>query len=46
MPTVEADVSFGLGKFNLTEGEVRQRVSKALDDVGMSPYKQVGLYIM
>ncbi|OAY33335.1 ABC transporter I family member 10 isoform X1 [Manihot esculenta] len=40
MPTVEADVSFGLGKFNLTEGEVRQRVSKALDDVGMSPYKQ------
>nr|AIU41659.1 ABC transporter family protein [Hevea brasiliensis] len=40
MPTVEADVAFGLGKFILTEDEVRQRVSKALDDVGMSTYMQ------
>ncbi|KAM3702663.1 hypothetical protein ACB098_04G041300 [Castanea mollissima] len=40
MPTVEADVAFGLGKFNLTCGEVRSRVSKALDAVGMSDYIQ------
>ncbi|XP_048233280.1 ABC transporter I family member 10 isoform X1 [Ricinus communis] len=40
MPTVEADVSFGLGKFNLTEDEVRHRVSKALDAVGMATYMQ------
>ncbi|KDP42565.1 hypothetical protein JCGZ_24339 [Jatropha curcas] len=40
MPTVEADVSFGLGKFNLSVDDVRQRVSKALDDVGMSAYMQ------
>uniref|UniRef100_A0A2P2M2E2 ABC transporter family protein n=1 Tax=Rhizophora mucronata TaxID=61149 RepID=A0A2P2M2E2_RHIMU len=38
MPTVEADVSFGLGKFNLSEDEVRNRVSKSLEAVGMSPY--------
>lgn len=38
MPTVEADVAFGLGKFNLTDDEVRSRVSKALDAVGMSNY--------
>lgn len=42
MPTVEADVSFGLGKFNLTDDEVRQRVSVALDAVDMSAYTQVG----
>lgn len=42
MPTVEADVAFGLGKFNLTYDEVRSRVSKALDAVGMSEYMQVG----
>ncbi|KAL4632576.1 hypothetical protein ACB092_04G061500 [Castanea dentata] len=40
MPTVEADVAFGLGKLNLTCGEVRSRVSKALDAVGMSDYIQ------
>ncbi|KAJ4842587.1 ABC transporter I member 10 [Turnera subulata] len=40
MPTVEADVAFGLGKFNLKEDEVRCRVSKALDSVGMSAYMQ------
>ncbi|PON81991.1 Phosphonate C-P lyase system [Trema orientale] len=40
MPTVEADVAFGLGKFNLTHGEVKLRVSKALDAVGMLSYQQ------
>lgn len=40
MPTVEADVAFGLGKFNLTNDEVKSRVSKALDAVGMSNYMQ------
>ncbi|KAF6170508.1 hypothetical protein GIB67_031916 [Kingdonia uniflora] len=40
MPTVEADVAFGLGKFNLTEVEVRSRVAKALEAVGMSDYLQ------
>jgi energy-coupling factor transporter ATP-binding protein EcfA2 len=41
MPTVEADVAFGLGKFNLTNDEVRSRVSRALDAVGMSNYLKV-----
>lgn len=41
MPTVESDVAFGLGKFNLSEDEVRSRVVKALDAVGMSSYIQV-----
>eukprot|EP00262_Sarcandra_glabra_P002323 TRINITY_DN1259_c0_g1_i4.p1 TRINITY_DN1259_c0_g1~~TRINITY_DN1259_c0_g1_i4.p1 ORF type:complete len:169 (+),score=30.75 TRINITY_DN1259_c0_g1_i4:185-691(+) len=40
MPTVEADVAFGLGKFNLTPDEVRSRVAKALDAVGMLEYFQ------
>ncbi|XP_031263331.1 ABC transporter I family member 10-like [Pistacia vera] len=40
MPTVEADVAFGLGKFNLTPDEVRSRVSKSLEAVGMSKYMQ------
>ncbi|XP_054807301.1 ABC transporter I family member 10 [Prosopis cineraria] len=40
MPTVEADVAFGLGKFNLTQDEVRSRVSRALHAVGMSDYMQ------
>ncbi|KAG9448637.1 hypothetical protein H6P81_008602 [Aristolochia fimbriata] len=40
MPTVEADVSFGLGKLNLTADEVRARVEKALKTVGMSEYLQ------
>ncbi|CAO2831190.1 unnamed protein product [Amaranthus hypochondriacus] len=40
MPTVEADVAFGLGKFDLTYDEVKSRVAKALDDVGMSEYSQ------
>lgn len=41
MPTVEADVAFGLGKYNLTSEEVKFRVSKALDAVGMLDYLQV-----
>lgn len=40
MPTVEADVAFGLGQFDLTEGEVRNRVTKALEAVGMVEYVQ------
>lgn len=38
MPTVEADVAFGLGKLNFTKEEVRTRVQKALDSVGMLSY--------
>lgn len=41
MPTVEADVAFGLGKFNMTNDEVMSRVAKALDAVGMYEYLQV-----
>lgn len=41
MPTVEADVAFGLGKFDLSYEEVRSRVSKALHAVGMLEYSQV-----
>lgn len=41
MPTVEADVAFGLGKFNLTPDVVKSRVSKALDAVSMLNYMQV-----
>ncbi|KAJ0982638.1 hypothetical protein J5N97_010893 [Dioscorea zingiberensis] len=40
MPTVEADVAFGLGKFSLSSDEVSSRVSKALDAVGMLKYSQ------
>lgn len=42
MPTVEADVAFGLGKSNLTQKEVRSKVFQALDAVGMPDYMQVG----
>ncbi|CAN4119362.1 unnamed protein product [Withania somnifera] len=38
MPTVEADVAFGLGKLNLTPNDIRTRVAKALDAVGMYEY--------
>lgn len=41
MPTVEADVAFGLGKFKLTNDEIMSRVAKALDAVGMYEYMQV-----
>ncbi|KAL8166928.1 hypothetical protein V2J09_008427 [Rumex salicifolius] len=40
MPTVESDVAFGLGKLKITKEEVRTRVRKALDSVGMLPYLQ------
>lgn len=40
MPTVEADVAFGLGKFNLTHDEIISRVKRALDAVGMLEYLQ------
>ncbi|KAK3019385.1 hypothetical protein RJ639_005217 [Escallonia herrerae] len=40
MPTVEADVAFGLSKFNLTRDEIKSRVAKALDAVGMYEYLQ------
>ncbi|KAK7316951.1 hypothetical protein RJT34_00791 [Clitoria ternatea] len=38
MPTVDADVAFGLGKINLTRDEVRCRVSRALQAVGLIDY--------
>ncbi|KAI3709077.1 hypothetical protein L2E82_38822 [Cichorium intybus] len=40
MPTVEADVAFGLGLLNLTDEETKLKVSKALTDVGMHDYLQ------
>ncbi|KAF3327540.1 ABC transporter I family member 10 [Carex littledalei] len=40
MPTVEADVAFGLGKYDLSQDEVRSRVSNALKSVGMADYSQ------
>ncbi|GKD19709.1 ABC transporter I family member 10, chloroplastic, partial [Tanacetum coccineum] len=41
MPTVEADVAFGLGRFNLSNDETKLRVAKALTAVGMYDYLQV-----
>lgn len=41
MPSVEADVAFGLGKFNIPNDEITSRVAKALDAVGMYEYLQV-----
>ncbi|KAK1323147.1 hypothetical protein QJS10_CPA02g01632 [Acorus calamus] len=40
MPTIEADVAFGLGKFSLGSVEVRCRVAKVLEAVGMIEYLQ------
>nr|XP_043629365.1 ABC transporter I family member 10 [Erigeron canadensis] len=40
MPTVEADVAFGLGQLNLTNDETEMRVAKALTAVGMYEYLQ------
>lgn len=43
MPTVEADVAFGLGKYpDMSLEEVKSRVVTALDAVGMRDYMQVG----
>ncbi|GJY50960.1 aminotransferase-like mobile domain-containing protein [Tanacetum coccineum] len=36
MPTVEADVAFGLGRFNLSNDETKLRGAKALTAVGIS----------
>lgn len=41
MPTVEADVAFGLGKFSLSHDEIISRVRSSLDAVGMLEYLQV-----
>lgn len=41
MPTVEADVAFGLGKYDMSQEEVKSRVIKALNAVGMHAYMQV-----
>lgn len=43
MPTVEADVAFGLGarKRPLDEAAVRRRVLSSLDAVGMLEYARV-----
>lgn len=44
MPTVEADVAFGLGKYHdMNQKEVKSRVIQALDAVGMRNYMQVRL---
>ncbi|CAI7809469.1 unnamed protein product, partial [Closterium sp. NIES-53] len=42
MPTVNADVAFGLGRLNppLAEEEVQRRVAEALEAVGMAEYGQ------
>nr|GEZ11965.1 ABC transporter I family member 10-like [Tanacetum cinerariifolium] len=40
MPTVEADVAFGLGRFNLITDETKLRIAKALSAMGMHDYLQ------
>ncbi|OAE20022.1 hypothetical protein AXG93_2584s1060 [Marchantia polymorpha subsp. ruderalis] len=40
MPTAEADVAFGLGRFELSIEEVRERVHNSLKAVGMDSYAQ------
>ncbi|KAG6549120.1 hypothetical protein Mapa_009346 [Marchantia paleacea] len=40
MPTAEADVAFGLGRLELSIEEVRDRVHKSLQAVGMDNYAQ------
>ncbi|XP_024522839.1 ABC transporter I family member 10 [Selaginella moellendorffii] len=40
MPTAEADVAFGLGRLQLTQEEVRDRVWRSLKAVGMENYLQ------
>lgn len=40
MPTVEADVAFGLGKFNLAHDEIVSKVRSSLDSVGMLEFLQ------
>ncbi|KAF5837704.1 P-loop containing nucleoside triphosphate hydrolase protein [Dunaliella salina] len=38
MPTVAADVAFGLGRYDMPEEEVHSAVASALEVVNMSPY--------
>lgn len=40
MPTAEADVAFGLGRLDLPEEEVRNRVMRSLEAVGMAELYQ------
>ncbi|KAI5081704.1 hypothetical protein GOP47_0001447 [Adiantum capillus-veneris] len=40
MPTAEADVAFGLGRLKLSEEEVRSRVMRALEAVGLADLNQ------
>lgn len=40
MPTVQDDVAFGLSRYNLSNDEIRSRVGKALEAVGMYEYLQ------
>ena len=42
MPTVGADVAFGLGRHDLPHDEIRRRVADALQAVGMEEYLEVG----
>lgn len=46
MPTVKDDVAFGLGKFNLPQDEIRLRVAKSLEAMGMYDYIQVALKVL
>ncbi|CAK9212173.1 unnamed protein product [Sphagnum jensenii] len=46
MPTVEVDVAFGLGRFNLPLDEVQTRVHNALEAVGMDEYAQRPIQIL
>ena len=41
MPTVGADVAFGLGRQDLPRDEIRRRVAEALRSVGMEEYLEV-----
>ena len=41
MPSVGADVAFGLGRQELTRDEIRKRVEESLRAVGMEEYMEV-----
>jgi energy-coupling factor transport system ATP-binding protein len=46
MPTVGADIAFGLGAENLSESEVRLRVIEALDAVNLSDFQRRPIYAL
>lgn len=46
MPTVGADVAFGLGSENLSPGEVRQRVEEALEAVNLLDFQRRPIYAL